>query len=463
MAKNKKIVRYRRPFHINIGLIVFGIIFFYIMFYIYSYFTSVHISAYEVVPGSIAMNNTYTGLALRQEETVLSESTGTINYYVKDASRVGAHSLIYSVDSDGTIARQIAAASEDVSSLDKESLDKIQNRISSYTGSYSSDEFYEVYTLKTDLNAELSEAINLQALSSVRDTSTAAVSSSDFHTPNAGKPGVVVYYTDGFETVTTENFTVDMFDESTYKKVNLKDRDSISTGDTVCKLITDENWNLVIPVENDTVKNFENASTIRIRFKKDGTVTRASLTIQKKEDTSFLILGLSDSMIRFATDRFIEVELLMDEESRLKIPNSAIVTKNFFTIPMEYFQKGNNSNDMVDMVRKTGKNEENEAEFVALNIYFSTETNYYVDGDKVKDGDIIQKPDSLETYTVHDVAELSGVYCINKGYAVFRHIDVIYENEEYSILRSGTDYGISLYDHIALDGSAITENDLIHE
>ena len=115
------------------------------------------------------------------------------------------------------------------------------------------------------------------------------------------------------------------------------------------------------------------------------------------------------------------------------------------------------------MVRKTGKNEENEAEFVALNIYFSTETNYYVDGDKVKDGDIIQKPDSLETYTVHDVAELSGVYCINKGYAVFRHIDVIYENEEYSILRSGTDYGISLYDHIALDGSAITENDLIRE
>ena len=296
-----------------------------------------------------------------------------------------------------------------------------------------------------------------------RDTSTAAVSSSDFHTPNAGRPGVVVYYTDGFETVTTENFTADMFDESTYKKVNLKDRDSISTGETVCKLITDENWNLVIPVENDTVKNFEKASTIRIRFKKDGTVARASLTIQKKEDTSFLILGLSDSMIRFATDRFIEVELLMDEESRLKIPNSAIVTKNFFTIPMEYFQKGNNSNDMGVMVRKTGKNEENEAEFVALNIYFSTETNYYVDGDKIRDGDIIQKPDSLETYTVHDVAELSGVYCINKGYAVFRHIDVIYENEEYSILRSGTDYGISLYDHIALDGSAITENDLIRE
>ena len=38
---------------------------------------------------------------------------------------------------------------------------------------------------------------------------------------------------------------------------------------------------------------------------------------------------------------------------------------------------------------------------------------------------------------------------------------MIYQNEEYSIIRSGTDYGISLYDHIALDGSVVMENDII--
>ena len=54
------------------------------------------------------------------------------------------------------------------------------------------------------------------------------------------------------------------------------------------------------------------------------------------------------------------------------------------------------------------------------------------------------------------------MYCINKGYAVFRHIDVIYQSDEYSIIRNGTDYGISLYDHIALDGSTIIENAVVN-
>ncbi len=74
---------------------------------------------------------------------------------------------------------------------------------------------------------------------------------------------------------------------------------------------------------------------------------------------------------------------------------------------------------------------------------------------------MLLKPNSTETYTVHETEKLDGVYCINKGYAVFRHIDVIYQNDDYSIIRNGTDYGIALYDHIALDGSVIIENSII--
>lgn len=107
MAKNQNVVRYQRPFHLNIGIIIFGIIFFDFAFYVYSYFTSTHISAYEVIHGTIAVNNTYTGLALRSEEIVQSEYTGAVNYYIKDASKVGAGNLIYSVDADGSISDQI--------------------------------------------------------------------------------------------------------------------------------------------------------------------------------------------------------------------------------------------------------------------------------------------------------------------------------------------------------------------
>lgn len=463
MAKNKKVVRYRKPFHLNIGLIIFGIIFVYMMFYVFSYFTSTHTSVYEVIHGTIAVNNSYTGLALRSEEVVYTEHSGEINYYMKDASKVGAGDLIYSVDSDGSIARQINSANEDATSLNDKNLDAIQNKISEYSNSYRSEAFYEVYTFKNDLNAELSETLSMGALNSITDAVAVAESNATFHRGTAVKDGIVVYYTDGFESVTTENFNAKMFDESLYSKENLKERTSVAAKDAVYKLITDENWNLIIPITDDTYRQLKDSSTVRIKFKKDNTVMRTSFTTTEKEGETYLILNFSHSMIRFATDRYVEVELLFEEETGLKIPNSAIAKKDFFTVPMEYFQKGNNSSQNGIMVRKTDKDGKNTDSFVTPNIYFSTEYCYYVDGEDVSDGDVILKPNSSETYTIHETAKLEGIYSINKGYAVFKQIDVIYQNEEYSIIRSGTDYGVSLYDHIALDGSTITENAIINE
>lgn len=462
MAKSRKVVRYRRPFHINIGLVVFGIIFFYMMFYVYSYFTSTHISVYEVAPGSIAVNNTYTGLALRKEEVLVSAHTGQINYYIKDASRAGANSLVYSVDEDGAIAKQINAATKDVSSLDEESLDKIQKKVSEYSGGYRPEAFYEVYSMKTDLNAELSEVTSIGALSSIMDTA-AAEQNTTFHTQRAGKAGIVVYYTDGFESVRPKNVTPEMFDETAYQKENLKEKSAINAGEPACKLITEESWQIVIPARSDTVNQLADAKTIRIKFKKDDTIARASVNIRQKDGTSLLVLGLEDSMVRFASDRFIEVELLLSDEEGLKIPNSAITKKDFFTIPMTCFQKGNNSNTDGVIIRRTDKNGKHTDTFAAQTIYFATEYDYYVDSETLKEGDVLLKPNSKETYTVQKTASLEGIYCINKGYAVFRHIDVIYQNEEYSIIRNGTNYGVNMYDHIALDGSSIAENALIHE
>ena len=57
LKQNKKIVKYRKPFNINIGIIIFIIIFIYLVFNIFSYMTTEHISVYEVEQGTIAENN----------------------------------------------------------------------------------------------------------------------------------------------------------------------------------------------------------------------------------------------------------------------------------------------------------------------------------------------------------------------------------------------------------------------
>lgn len=48
-----------------------------------------------------------------------------------------------------------------------------------------------------------------------------------------------------------------------------------------------------------------------------------------------------------------------------------------------------------------------------------------------------------------------------KGYAVFKQIKVLASNDDYTIVEAKTPYGISLYDHIALDGKSVKENQTI--
>ena len=167
-------------------------------------------------------------------------------------------------------------------------------------------------------------------------------------------------------------------------------------------------------------------------------------------------------MVRYATERYIEVELLLSEETGLKIPNSAIVEKEFYTIPADYILKGGDSNTDGLLVRHLDENGKETTEFISPTIYYETDDYCYIDSEDVQSGEVLIKQNSSETYTVgKDTASLKGVYNINKGYAVFKQIDILYQNEEYTVVKTGTSYGISLYDHIALDGSKVNENELI--
>ena len=80
----------------------------------------------------------------------------------------------------------------------------------------------------------------------------------------------------------------------------------------------------------------------------------------------------------------------------------------------------------------------------------------------IAEGTVLKKPSSDETYTIGETEALKGVYNINKGYAMFRLIDILYEYGDYCIVSDKTDYGVTLYDHIILNGSSVKENDIIY-
>ena len=462
LSENKKVVKYRKPFNINIGVIIFIIIFIYLVFNVFSYMTTTHISVYEVQQGTMAENNVYKGLILREEQVYYSNYTGAVNFYVKEASRVSANNLVYSIDENGDISQKIQEASQDVSMLESGDLSEIEESIYDFQSSYDAQSYYNVYAFKENIDSALNEALSLKALNSLSDYTTSAQASNTFHLISSERPGIVVYYCDGYEGVTTETFTADMFNESSYTRTSSQNSLSVDSGSPVYKLITSEYWNIVLPIPQNVADELADDDTLQLRFVKDDKKAYATYTIQQRDGQNYLILTLRNSMIRYAKDRYIEVELLLTEETGLKIPNSAITEKEFYTVPIEYFMKGGDSSEDGLLVQREDKDGKTITEFVAPTIYYETDEYYYIDSEDVSADDIILKPDSTSTYKVgSNTAVLKGVYNINKGYAVFKQIDILYQNEEYAIVQTGTTYGIALYDHIALDGSKIQENELI--
>lgn len=453
MSRNEKVIKYRRPRNFNIGIIIFTIIIIYVIFNIISYISSSPIAEYEVQQGNIATNHVYKGFVLREERVRYSSNDGYLNYYVKNGSRVAYDDIVCSVDLDGNLSSQITESSKESVSLSKNNLKDISEEIDGFHASYDRNDFSSVFTFKNDLSSQLSQTLNSNALSQLNSQVTAAESNNTFIKVKADSPGIIAYYVDGYEGTTWENFNLEYLNSMEYSKTNLDSRDEVQANSPLYKIISDEAWSIVIAISPELAEEYSEESVIKIRFCKDDYTTNASFSLQKKDGQYYMILSLNKAMIRYYNERYLDVELVIHEKNGLKIPNSSITTKEFFAVPKECFTSDNG------LLIKNLKEPAAEPTFVSPTIYYETETAYYIDSESVSSGDIVQISNTQSTYTIGtDKEELQGVYNINKGYAVFKQINIIYQNEEYTIVEMKTPYGIALYDHIALEGDKITEN-----
>ena len=461
MAKRQNVVKMSRSHNLNIGVVIFLIIIIYVVFNVFSYLTSSPIAEYEVGQGTIATNHIYQGLIIRDETVVYAGQSGYINYYMKNASKASVNDVIYSIDTTGDISKQITTASEDGSSLNTQVLSNISSEIDAFRNSYDPNAFSSVYNFKNEMDAQISQTLSVNALASLVDVVDSAEANKTFYKKKSEKPGVIVYYTDGYENVTTDNFTSNNFTD-TYSKKTLSSNAKVASNDPAYKRINSESWNIILPINDDMIKQLdEDNPYIKIRFCKDDYSLTVPYTLVKKDGTYYLNLSLKTAMVRYVNDRFVDVELVLSEDTGLKIPTSSITSKEFYTVPKEYFTTGGDSNAPCLLVEEK-KGDKKSVNLVTPTIYYEKDDNYYIDDEFVTAGDVIAKTDSTKTYTIgNDVIKLTGVYNINKGYAVFKQINILTKNEDYAIIETKTTYGISLYDHIALDGSKVKENQLV--
>ena len=446
---------YQKKWHMNIGVVIFGIIFVYLAVTVLMYLTENHISAYEVREGSILRDNAYTGFILRDEVVVPAEADGYVNYYALGGSKAGAKTKVYTLSN-----RELEFAdtsSEEASKLSAEEQAALLVKIQAFSENFKEGQFQDVYTLK-DYVASVMDSRSSQNRQAQLDA-MAGQEGSGLQIYSAASDGIIVYSTDGYEDITVDKLTEDVFARNDYTKKELKNNAKVRMGDPVYKLIRDYRWSIVIPLDEDISKEMAELKSVKIRFAKDHETATAGFSIHTSGDMYLGVLTLDSSMIRYAEERYLDLELILEDESGLKIPKSSVTNKKFYIIQEDYLTQGGNTKETGVLV-ETG--EEN-PEFKKVNVYDRDQDSgmVYLNTDAFDEDTLLVKPDSAETCVLNKTKNIKGVYNINKGYAVFKQVNILCESDDYYIVESGSDYGLSNYDHIALNGENVKENDVV--
>ena len=130
-----------------------------------------------------------------------------------------------------------------------------------------------------------------------------------------------------------------------YSKDQLITDELVNVGEPIYKLITDESWSLIIETDSERA-DYLLEEYVQVKFLKNQTLSWANVNLITNSDGKhFIELVFNNSMITFCTDRFVEIELMIEEEEGLKVPNSAIVQKEFLIIPEAYVTKGGENGD----------------------------------------------------------------------------------------------------------------------
>ncbi len=462
-TKTNKIEKFRKPINFNIGMLIFVVIAIYVVICVILYIRSNPVVGYEVKMGSLSVNNVYNGIMIRDEEVITTQDAGYVNYYARETEKVACGDLVYTVDGNGKLTEMLQSDTLGENTLSDEDLNQIKGDIVSFVKDFEPENFSEVYSFKYDLQGTSLKLANLNILNSIDELQNGTIAYG-VKLCNAAKSGYVVYHTDGYEDLQPQEVTEETFEKKDYEKTQLINNELVAPGDAVYKFVKSEHWSIVIPVTEERAKELQEAEYVQVKFLKTQDVSWASTEIFTSGQDYYCILGLNNSVVNYCTERFIDIELITEEEQGLKIPNSAIAEQEFFLIPKDFMSKEAGNDGTYIFVREAYQEDGTlSAEEIELTVYNETDTDYYVSDESLRIGDYLISQDSGEKYAVSKKATLIGVYNMNKGYADFRQIIILYQNDEYAIVKSNTEYGLNAYDYIVLDASSVTDDALLYE
>ena len=442
MARKKsKIIKYKKPWNLNVGIIIFTFIFVYLAACLFVYMSKEKVSIYEVSKGSLTDYADYNALILRNETVAASAQAGYIHYYIRDGRRVGVNDLIYTIDETGQTLRQYQQNTGE-SSLPPEDLKEFKAEAAQFALIYDPMDFSSVYDMKASMQSSL-----LEYISGGMDQELSESAGADsFYKVYASESGVISMTLDGLEQMTPEQVTSDAFNSASYPRTVLSSGQQVESGKLVYKTISEEEWYLIFPITESDQERFREISTVNLTVKGSPLRLSGALSIYQGADENFYgKITLNRYMVQFLKKRHVKIQIETEDVTGLKIPVTSVVYKSFYKVPRSYL-----TIDGELLAEVYGEDGSVTVEKTTPVTYGSDPENCYLPGDE-----------SNERFQLAQTEQLPGVYNVNKGYTMFRKIKILEENAEYYII-STQESNVQLYDHIILDTSLVTEGQIIY-
>ncbi|MDO4938768.1 MAG: HlyD family efflux transporter periplasmic adaptor subunit [Lachnospiraceae bacterium] len=453
-----------RRYRFNIGILVFVILFAYVIFSAFTSFKKNKINFYEVTEGSMTPNTEHLGIIVRKESVMTTPKAGYVNYFVSAGKKVRVGSEIYSIDETGAMNSFLSSNSLYDLSLSSENARRLQKSLRDFSIKYSDNSFTTTYDAKASINSTLLEFANVSGSDAMQTAmEQSGISFSREYAPVAGVLGLNI---DGFEERDIQSITEEDFNKESYHVEHMNSGKMVATDSPVCKIITDENWEIVFRLSDEDKEKLAGSGNLKIKFKGSSITADCEYQpVNSIDGNTYGRLYLNKYMVDYINDRYITFNIEDGTRTGLKIPKSAVVTKTFLTIPEGFLARG--GDDTGEGFYKEVYTEAGTSiVYIPTTVYYSDSENYYIDFSSESDfqpGDYVVRPGTNERYKLGVTASLDGVYNINKGYTVFRQIDVLDSNDEYYIVRKNQKYGLNVYDHILFDPTDIHEGDFIYQ
>lgn len=438
--------------------------------------------------GTIHTPENYTGLIVREEYVATSTRAGQPFYryaekenapknavvcQVKNTSSTDViESKIDEIDKDILRSQKertdLSAFSEDISRIET----SMKKTIDSYSGKAMKTDMTYLYAMKNQVEQSITQRNSIWLTENVESLSQLTAEKTGYEQQlaqnmsaiTAANSGVFTLSYDGLE----DTLTTDTLSGITKAQIGGKDNTQylakaslVAVDDPIFRIVTSNKWYIVAYLPNNMAINWETGRTVALNLKNEDEVISVSTridTLERGDKETRIIFSALNHMEEFIDVRNLSFQIKGAAVEGLKVPNSAIVEKFLYKVPKDCIQEsGEKSGVLLVSGEKT--------KFISVTKVTSDEENYYIDKDcDLNLGDVILQGTGEEAinYTVETLDSRPGVYIANSSMAQFIIIEILDQNQEYAIIRSGTNYGLQIYDTIISDAKNISEGQSVY-